>query len=465
MSSLRLAWEKTVDTQERRLIAFDAEVTPRDCGSRRPRASCRRGGSASTACLPARVRVPAMMSGDYKMPADEPPTEGRDDRQFEEPIPVREDPASEKRASVPGGRRRAPRHEPSKLARIISWYLMRFKRPEPISFGEAFRNVERILVIPERGVAGALFSMPTLKALRRGFPSGKIAVLVHEEDQDLLEGIGEVDRVIGYSLPRGIRRFSALLALGHRIGSYKFDIAIILDREPDIERAFICYLSHAPVRGGLQSDGSHPFLNLEVSSNVSGQTRAQLGIEIARIMGIDVSGLGLAWEVPERERRLAEQLVHFRKPREDELLVGFDPGPGRGGTSLSVSQQARLLDKLCSDYQARAILLTAPEHHWLVGKLESMLSREPIVVQQRRMRDVVSLLRQCDLFVASNTDLVYFAVAMGIPTVSLMTPVEVRDAAFPDSGFLEIVELTPGERFPIQEFIERTQAVLLTAAD
>ncbi len=399
------------------------------------------------------------------MPTDEPPTEGRDDRQLEEPIPVREDPASEERAALPSGRRRAQGHEPSKLARIISWYLMRFKRPEPISFGEAFRNVERILVIPERGVAGALFSMPTLKALRRGFPSGKIAVLVHEEDRDLLEGIGEVDRVIGYSLPRGIRRFSALLALGHRIGSYKFDIAMILDREFDIERAFLCYLSHAPVRGGLQSGDSHPFLNLEVSSNVSGQTRAQLGIEIARLMGIDVSGLGLAWEVPERESRLAEQLVHFRKPREDELLVGFDPGPGRGGTSLSVSQQARLLDKLCSDYQARAILLTAPEHHWLIGKLESMLSREPIVVQQRRMRDVVSLLGQCDLFVASNTDLVYFAVAMGIPTVSLMTPVEVRDAAFPDSSFFEIVELRPGERFPIQEFIERTQAVLLTTAD
>ncbi len=399
------------------------------------------------------------------MPTDEPPTEGRDNRQLEEPIPVREDAASEERAALPSGRRRAHGHEPSKIARIISWYLMRFKRPEPISFGEAFRKVERILVIPERGVAGALFSMPTLKALRRGFPSGKIAVLVHEEDRDLLEGIGEVDRVIGYSLPRGIRRFSALLALGHRIGSYKFDIAIILDRESDIERAFLCYLSRAPVRGGLQSGDSHPFLNLEVSSNVSGQTRAQLGIEIARLMGIDVSGLGLAWEVPERESRLAEQLVHFRKPREDELLVGFDPGPGRGGTSLSVSQQARLLDKLCSDYQARAILLTAPEHHWLIGKLESMLSREPIVVQQRRMRDVVSLLGQCDLFVASNTDLVYFAVAMGIPTVSLMTPVEVRDAAFPDSSFFEIVELRPGERFPIQEFIERTQAVLLTTAD
>ena len=43
--------------------------------------------------------------------------------------------------------------------------------------------------------------------------------------------------------------------------------------------------------------------------------------------------------------------------------------------------------------------------------------------------------------------------------------VEVRDAAFPDSSFLEIVELKPGERFPIQEFIERTQAVLLAAAD
>jgi len=125
------------------------------------------------ACLLVCVRVPATMSGDYKMPTDGPPTEGRDDRLVEEPIPDRENQASEERAPLPSGRRRASGHEPSRIARIISWYLMRFKRPEPIFFGEAFRNVERILVIPERGVAGALFSMPTLKALRRGFPSGK----------------------------------------------------------------------------------------------------------------------------------------------------------------------------------------------------------------------------------------------------------------------------------------------------
>jgi ADP-heptose:LPS heptosyltransferase len=389
--------------------------------------------------------------------------EEQEDGNAREPAPVAAETA-EAPPSTAAAPRRQPAREQSKLGRLISWYLLRFKRPEPISFGEAFGSVQRILVIPERGVTGALFSMPTIKALRRGFPEGKIAVLVHEDDRELLEGIVEVDRVIGYSLPRGIRRWSALLSLGHRVGSYKFDITIILDREFDIERAFVCYLSHARVRGGLQSEKSHPFLNLEVSNKVSGHTRAQLGVEIARVMGVDVRGLGLTWEVPERERRLAEQLVHFRKPREDELLVGFDPGPGRGGTSLSVAQQARLLDKLCSDYAARAILLTAPEHHWLVGKLESMLSREPIVVQQRRMRDVVSLLGQCDLFVAGNTDLVYFAVAMGVPTVSLMTPAEVRDSAFPDSDLLEIVELKPGERFPIQEFIDRTQSVLLKAA-
>lgn len=397
------------------------------------------------------------------MSAEKPPAESGSETSPDYPGHVENGPEEAAReVRGPAAMRRGT--EPSRLGRLIGWYLTRFRRPELISFGEAFRSVERILVIPERGVSGALFAMPTLKALRRGFAEGKIAVLVHEDDRDLLDGAAEVDRVIGYTLPRGIRRFSALLALGHRIGSYGFDIAIILDREFDIERAFLCYLSHARVRGGLQSEGSHPFFNLEVSSSVSGKTRARLGVEIARVMGIDVSGLPLAWDVPERERRLAEQLVHFRKPREDELLVGFDPGPGRGGTSLSVAQQGRLLDKLCSDYQARAILLTAPEHQWLVGKLESMLSREPIVVQQRKMRDVVSLVGQCDLFVAGNTDLVYFAVAMGVPTVSLMTPAEKRDAAFPDSSFLEIVELRPGEKFPIQEFIDRTQAVLLAAA-
>ena len=365
-----------------------------------------------------------------------------------------------------GGRPSLPRSDGAPaLARLINWYLLRFRNPDPISFTEAFANVERILVVPERGVIGALFAMPTIRAMRRGFPDGRIAVLAEEEDRDLLEGLPELDRVAGYSLPGGIRHVSALMGLARRMRSYKFDIAILLDREFNLERAFVCYMTKAPVRAGLQSDESHPFLNLEVSRRVSGRTRAQLGLEIARVMGIDTTGLVLKWDVPEREKRLAEQLVHFRKPREDELLVGFDPSPGRSGTAMSAPQQARLLDRLCSDYRARAILLTAPEHHSTAKRLEGMLSRDPIVVQQRRMRDVVSLLGQCDLFVAGNTDLIYFAVAMGVPTVSLMTPDEMDEAAFPDSARLGTVRLTPGERFPIEEFVEQTEAVLLAGAD
>jgi len=363
-------------------------------------------------------------------------------------------------ASRRGGRP----EQPSSLARLVNWYLLRFRSPELVSFAEAFRQVRKVLVIPERGVVGALFAMPTIRAMRRGFPEGRIAVLVDEDDRDVLDGLPELDKVVGYSLPGGIKRLPSLSALARRLKSYRFDIAILLDREFNLERAFLCYATAAPVRAGLQSDESHPFLNLEVSRNVSGRTRAQLGLEIARVMGIDTTELGLSWNVPERERRLAEQLVHFRKPREDELLVGFDPGPGRGGTSISLSQQARLIDRLCSDYKARAILLTAPENNETATRLEGMLSRDPIVVQQKKMRDVVSLLGQCDLFISGNTDLVYFAIAMGVPTVALMAPQESEEAAFPESSHLEVIGLSPGERFPIEEFIERTQSVLLAGA-
>jgi len=338
---------------------------------------------------------------------------------------------------------------------------MRFRRPESISFGEAFRQIRRVLVIPEQGVVGALFAMPTLRALRQGFPDSKIAVLAREEDRDLLDGAPEIDKVIGCDLPGGLRRAPAFLALGKRLRSHRFDVSILLDREFDIERAFLCYLTKATVRAGLQSDESYPFFNLEMSRNVSGRVRANLGLEVVGLMGVDVSGIELRWEVSEREKRLAEQLVHFRKPREEELLIGFDPGPGRSGTSISSSQQGRLLDRLCTDYQARAILLTAPEHHQCAIRLESLAQREPIVVQQRRMRDVVSLLGECDLFISGNTDLTYFAVAMGIPTVSMMTPAEAADSALPRSDTFAVVELVSGQRFPIEEFMERTQAVLL----
>lgn len=366
------------------------------------------------------------------------------------------------RTSGPTGGEGAP---VSLLARAVVWYLLRFRRPEPVSYSEAISRIRRILVMPGVGVTGILFAMPTVRALRWGLPDSKIAVLVREEDKDLLDGARKLDRVIGYSLEKGVRYLSSFIAQARRLRSYRFDLAVNLDSSFSLERALLCYLTGASIRAGLESDESHPFFNLEVSRRVRGRASAQPGLEIARVMGIDVSGFTLHWEVPERERRLAEQLIHFRKPRDEELLIGFDPGPGRSGTSVSLPQQAKLLDRLCADYQAKAILLTAPEQNELARRLESLLSREPIVVHQRRMRDVVSLLSQCDLFVGGNTDLLYFSVALGIPTVCLVTPEERGLLGLPKADRLEVVELTPGAKFPIRQFAERTQAVLLAASD
>jgi len=50
---------------------------------------------------------------------------------------------------------------------------------------------------------------------------------------------------------------------------------------------------------------------------------------------------------------------------------------------------------------------------------------------------------------------------MGIPTVSLMTPAEAEDSALPSSETFAVVKLVSGERFPNDEFMEKTQAVLL----
>jgi hypothetical protein len=69
------------------------------------------------------------------------------------------------------------------------------------------------------------------------------------------------------------------------------------------------------------------------------------------------------------------------------------------------------------------------------------------------------LVAQCDLFIAGNTDLLHFAVAMGVPTVALFSDEE--DPAFRPTGreHVRVLDITEGERVDIETLMETVEAV------
>ena len=115
------------------------------------------------------------------------------------------------------------------------------------------------------------------------------------------------------------------------------------------------------------------------------------------------------------------QLVHFNKPHKNELLMGVDPGIGKGGVGITVPNLVFLIKQIASQMSCRVLPLSTPEAQSRVAKFEQQIGGVPQGLARDTLLETVLLLAQCDLFLAGNTDLLHFAIAQGVPTLGLFT--------------------------------------------
>jgi ADP-heptose:LPS heptosyltransferase len=163
-----------------------------------------------------------------------------------------------------------------------------------------------------------------------------------------------------------------------------------------------------------------------------------------KIFGLPLDHAPLHWPLPESKLRQIAQLVHFNKPRKDEILIGVDPGQGKEGTLLGAENLAFLANHLGKRIRSKTLVLSADEDEQRLAEFEALLTVEKLDLPHPTLLEIVLLLSQCEVLVAGNTDLFHFAVALGVPALGLFTT---RDGKRwrPDEGErVEILELEDG---------------------
>jgi len=69
-----------------------------------------------------------------------------------------------------------------------------------------------------------------------------------------------------------------------------------------------------------------------------------------------------------------------------------------------------------------------------------------------------------DLFLAGNTDLLHFAVALGVPTLGIFTDADRQQWTPPEAEHLEFLASQEGERLSLGDLMERVDSLLEPAA-
>ncbi|MBZ0267142.1 hypothetical protein K8I85_03230 [bacterium] len=338
-------------------------------------------------------------------------------------------------------------------------FLRRRDRNKTLSFGQSLEGTREILLVASRDLSDLLAIVPAARALRSRFRMARVYALASGPSAEALANRPEIFGVLPW-----IDDDTAILSREfwesvRTVRGHGFDLAIAVDDGGARLPRLVSALSGARLRLGVHPEGKDPVLNLVVAAAPPTGYAPVQSLEFLSFLGIPREQLSPTWEIPDADREYARRLLGLRRRGREGWLLGVDPALGRSGVRPAPEKLAWLVDRLAVARGAIPMLLTDGTDPDCVENFRKHLSVRPLEIPTRGIRDVLSFASCCDLFLAGNTSLFHFAVALGVPTVGLFPAAE-EDRWCPEETVrCRLFRWHPGERVSESDFLEITDEV------
>ncbi len=345
--------------------------------------------------------------------------------------------------------------------------LQRFLKssPEPKVAPKAFtlpgmlHDEVRLLFISSGDLTDLLFAIPFISRVRETYPRAHVGLVCDEDTSQLALTCDCFQDLVIYDeeqMKPGTKAFQKLEAL---LRKEDWEAAVLLSRKPDAQREALAFASGATLRLGPGHEGAFPSINCELRTPENGRYPYHRTATWGRLLGVSLDGVPLSWPLTPERQRQAAQLVHFNKPRKDQLLIGIDPGIGKEGTVFAPQNLAFLVNHLASHVRCKTMLLTADLHGDRIDGLTELLRSDQLDLPRTTLREMLMYAGQCDLFLSGNTDLFHYTASMGVPCLSIFTPRD-QDRWVPEGSNVAILRSQEGERLSLTDLMGKVDELL-----
>ena len=293
-------------------------------------------------------------------------------------------------------------------------------------------HVNTLLIRCPNWVGDIVMAIPALDCFRKNFPEAKIIGIVKNRAQGILRDGPWFDGFIDSD----DKSWDGFWRMTRQIRECKADMAVLL---PNSVRSLLSvwlggvkdiYGYRRNFRGMFLSGGPKPIRNKHRIVPVP-TTENYLGI--CRWLGLSVPEkvqpkLFIGKQVLKR----AESLFQKYGVRENDLVIGLNPGASFGASKCWPAEYFAELAELCEkELDAKILLLAGPGEERIVHAILHK-SRTKIINTLDEGVDLEllkPLVQRCNLLITNDTGPRHYAVAFDVPVVVIMGPTDPRYTA------------------------------------
>jgi heptosyltransferase-2 len=282
-------------------------------------------------------------------------------------------------------------------------------------------GIERMLIRGTNWIGDVVMTLPAVAAIRKTWPRARISVLAKPWVAEVYRLSPDVDEIIVFQEPGRHAGIVGKWRLAGELRRCRFDCAILLQNA--IEAAIVARLAGIPLRAGYNSDGRGWFLTHSVRRTKEIRRVHQIDyyIEMARALGCEPAGRDVLLRPGRDCDDLAETLLTRFGIAENRLLIGIAPGAAYGPAKKWFPDRfAAVADRLIDESGAQAVLFGSAGDRESTAAVQRN-ARHPMtdIAGKTDLKEAISLISRCALFISNDSGLMHVAGALGVPTIAV----------------------------------------------
>ena len=280
-------------------------------------------------------------------------------------------------------------------------------------------GMNKILIVRTDRLGDVLLTTPVSAALREAFPQAKISWLVRPYTAPLLEHNPDVDQVL-------VDRGQSAGALSTLIKNEQFDAAIVA--YPRWRMVWALWRAGVPLRIGPASKPYSLLFNKRLWQHRSEGKKheSDYNLELLEPLGVPFKRRATRLFLTETERTTARRILESHRISFSKPLVVLHPGSGGSSARWPLSHFMALGDRL-QESGCDVVVTGGPGEDYQYIMIDQM-HRIPVFIAAGSVsvRELAAIFSCADLLVTNSTGPLHLAVALGIPTVSVYSPLPSR---------------------------------------
>ncbi len=273
---------------------------------------------------------------------------------------------------------------------------------------------------------------PALSQVRTLFPQAEITLLAKSSIAELLARHPAVNRTLVYDDRGRHAGLSGKWTLAGVLRRHRFDLAILFQNA--FEAAVISFLAGIPRRFGYATDGRSLLLTDPVTVPPRNGQRHQVDYYWGLLKPLGGQGPAPAprlFVTPDESSSIARRLADAGIGASDPV-IGVNPGSTYGHAKRWLPDRyAEVVNRLLKDVQAQGharigvAIIGAKGEEQLGQAIAAQIKTRTVVCSgQTTVRELMALVKRCQLFLTNDTGPMHVAAAFNVPLVAVFGPTD-----------------------------------------